>query len=78
MKCKYLIVNSVTYAMKAKAVLKSRGIDCKVEKVKNVPVLNGCGYGLKINEGVVGIASRYVGLSGIKIVDIIDCEAKSR
>lgn len=78
MDCKYLIVSSITYAMKAKEELKSRGIHCKIEKIKNIPKLNGCGYGVKVSDYDSSIAIRYLNISGIRIIDIIDCEAGSR
>ena len=78
MGCKYIIVSSVTYAMKAKSEIDSHGIKSKVEKIKNVKKLGGCGYGLKLSNDDVSVAARYLTISGIKIVDIIDCEAKSR
>ena len=78
MVCKYIIVSSVTYAMKAKGELDSHGISARIEKIKNVKKLGGCGYGLKLSNIDTGVASRYLTLAGIKIIDIIDCEAKSR
>lgn len=78
MDCKYIIVSSVTYAMKAKNELDSRGIFSKIEKIKKIQKLNGCGYGLKISYRDTEIAARYLNLAGIKIIDIIDCEAKTR
>lgn len=78
MDCRYLIVSSVTYAMKAKDILKSHGISCRIEKIKNIPQLNGCGYGVKISEHDLHVASRFLNVSGITIVDISDCGANSR
>ena len=78
MKCKYLIVSSITYAVKARDVLEIKGIASKIEKIKNVKSLNGCGFGLKLASAEVGIALKYMNASGIKIIDIIDCEAKSK
>lgn len=78
MDCKYLIVSSITYAMKAREELNSRGIYCKIEKIKNIPKLNGCGYGVKVSNNDTSIAVRYLNISGLKIIDILDFEVKSR
>lgn len=78
MDCKYLIVSSITYAMKAKEELKSRGIYCKIEKIKSIPKLGGCGYGIKVSAYDSMLAARYLNISGIGVVDVIDCEAVSR
>ena len=78
MDCEFLIVSSITYAMKAKAELESRGIACKVEKIKNVASLGGCGYGVKVSRGLSTAARRFLSIAGIKVIDTVDCEAKKR
>lgn len=78
MDCEFLIVSSITYAMKAKAELESRGIACKVEKIKNVAALGGCGYGVKVSKGLSNAAKRFLTIAGIKVIDTVDCEAKKR
>ena len=78
MDCRYLIVSSVTYAMKAKDVLKKQGISSKIEKIKNISKLNGCGYGVKVSEHDLHVALRFLNIAGITIIDISDCEANSR
>ncbi len=78
MDCEFLIVSSITYAMKAKAELENRGIACKVEKIKNVAALGGCGYGVKVSRGLSTAARRFLTIAGIKVIDTVDCEAKKR
>ena len=39
MNCEFLIVSSITYALKAKSELEGHGIFCKVEKIKNVAAI---------------------------------------
>ena len=76
MGCEFIIVSSVTYALKGKSELENRGIPSKVEKLKNVASLGGCGYGIKVSKNISDQAKRYLSLSGIKIIDVIDCEAR--
>ena len=78
MKCKYLIVSSITYAMKAKGVLEKNGIFCKIEKIKNIQSLKGCGFGLKVASDLSVSALRYVNFAGINVLDVIDCEADTK
>ena len=75
MDCKIFVLSSVTYAFKAKSILESRGIISKIEKVKNVAAIGGCGYGVKVNEDDYKNAQRFLAVSGIKIIEISDCEA---
>ena len=76
MDCEFLIVSSITYAMKGKSELESRGISCKVEKIKNVAALGGCGYGIKVAKSASLMAKRYLSLSGVRVVTVMDCEAR--
>lgn len=74
MDCVFLIVSSITYALKAKSELESHGIACKVEKIKNVAALGGCGYGIKVSKDHAAMARRYMNIIGIRIVETSDCE----
>ena len=74
MDCEFLIVSSVTYALKGKAVLESRGIICKVEKIKNIAALKGCGFGIKVKKSQSLTARRILNFSGINIIETVDCE----
>ena len=57
----YIIIGSITYAMKAKELLNSHGISCLVERTpKNAG--SGCGYSLLISQDPVAatrLLSRY-------------------
>lgn len=77
MDCEFLIVSSITYALKAKSELESHGIVCKVEKIKNVAALGGCGYGIRVRTADSVLARRYLSLNGIRVVMTMDCEAKT-
>ncbi len=77
MDCEFLIVSSITYALKAKSELESHGIVCKVEKIKNVASLGGCGYGIKVSHNDSSRARRYMSLAGIRVITTMDCGAKT-
>ncbi len=76
MNCKFIVVSSITYAMKGKARLEEFGIASKIEKIKKVAKLNGCGYGLKVNDADVTMATRILSTDGIKIIETVDCGNK--
>ena len=64
-----LAMSSITYAMKAKEILNSRGIYCEIERTpKNLG--SGCGYSIRVKtdvKKVVEILGRY----GISPKDIM-------
>lgn len=74
MDCEFFIVSSVTYAIKGKAELENHGIAGKVEKIKKVAALGGCGYGIKVFGDEIPNARRYLTLAGIPIVATEKCE----
>ncbi len=76
MNCEFLVVSSITYAIKAKSELENHGIPSKIEKIKNVAALGGCGYGVRIDKSVSTAAKRYLNIAGIRIADTIDCEGR--
>ncbi len=73
MDCEFLVVSSITYALKAKAELEGHGIACKIEKIKHVAELNGCGYGIRVSDGLASAASRYLSVAGIRVVKRQPC-----
>ncbi len=75
MGCRLLIIGSVTYASKARAVLNDRGIASKIQKVSRVKALGGCGYALRVSDNSAAVAERFLNLAGIKVVDNTECEA---
>ncbi len=78
MDCEFLIVDSITYAIKAKSILDDFGIPSKTEKIKNVASNGGCGYGIRVSKDVSKIAQRYISASGIKITKIIGCKERRK
>ena len=76
MNCVFFIVSSVTYAMKAKNALERHGIPCRVEKIKNVASLGGCGFGIKVSKDLLSSARNCFYSEGIQIAEIVDCGAK--
>ncbi|MBO4343906.1 MAG: DUF3343 domain-containing protein [Clostridia bacterium] len=76
MNCVFFIVSSVTYAMKAKNALERHGIPCRVEKIKNVASLGGCGFGIKVPKDYLSVAKNIFFSEGINIAEITDCGAK--
>ena len=73
MDCEFHIVSSITYALKGKNELESNGITCKVEKVKKISSLKGCGYGIKTKKSDSLAAKRFLSISGIRILETVDC-----
>lgn len=73
MDCEFLIVSSITYAMKAKKELEGQGIPCKVEKLRQVKALGGCGYGIRVGKDVSALAGRVLSLAGIRVISRMDC-----
>ena len=73
MDCKYLIVSSVTYAMKARAELESHGILSKIEKIKNIKNTGGCGYGIAVSAKDLNFAVRILNNAGIGVLDVVNC-----
>lgn len=78
MDCVFLVVSPITYALKGKAELESHGIACKVEKIKNVASLGGCGFGIKVSKNVSQAAMRFLKISGINTLETLDCEVIKR
>ncbi len=78
MDCEFLVVSSITYALKGKSVLESKGIPCKVEKVKKVSALKSCGYGIRVRTSDSTTAARFLMISGIKVIETVDCGANKR
>ena len=66
-----LIVSSVTYAIKAKNELLREGINCKVEKLKKVQTLKGCGYGVAIARDNTDYAVDVMKRANIKVIEIV-------
>ena len=72
MNTKYLIFSSVTYALRSMTLLKRYEIASRLEKIKNIKALGGCGYGLALDESVLDFALSVITKEGIRIIDILD------
>ncbi len=72
MNTKYLIFSSVTYALRAMNTLKKHGIECRLQKIKNIKSIGGCGYALAIGENSISSALPYINAEGLRILDILD------
>lgn len=72
MNTKYMIFSSVTYALRSMTLLKRHGISSRLEKIKNISSLGGCGYALAIDISVLDHAVQAISAEGIRIIDILD------
>lgn len=72
MNTKYLIFSSVTYALRSMTLLKRHGISSRLEKVKNIKAIGGCGYALAVDTSVLDFAVSVITGEGTRIIDILD------
>ena len=72
MDTKYLIFTSVTFALRALNVMKNAGLSARLERIKNIATLGGCGYGVAISQGNLEYALVLIANEGIKVIDVID------
>ena len=72
MNTKYLIFSSVTYALRSMTLLKRYGLFSRLEKIKNIQALGGCGYALAVNSGDAQTAIETISAEGIRIIDVLD------
>ena len=72
MNTKYLIFSSVTYALRSMTLLKRYGIYSRLEKIKNIAALGGCGYALAVYDSFIDSAVGIISGEGIRIIDILD------
>ena len=69
------ILSSITYAMKGRDLLNSKGIKSEIKRAPKNKVLSGCGYGLLVHERV-DEAAEILEESQIKVLEIKNLEAK--
>lgn len=68
----YLIVtNTVTYALKARDILRRNGFKATVEKIVSDDMSLGCGYGVAV-KGNITNATELLKKNGIRILKIIE------
>lgn len=66
-----IIVSSITYAMKAKSILKSKGIYVDITKTSKYSVQQGCGYALILSKNVEQ-AIEILKNNNINILGVVD------
>ena len=72
MNTKYLVFSSVTFALRSMTLLKRYGIDSRLEKIKDISSLGGCGYALALKKDIVDNALYLINNEGIRVIDILD------
>ena len=72
MDTKYFVFSSVTFALRAMYLLKIHGLGSRLEKIKNISALGGCGYALAVDTRLLDTAVSLIQNEGIRIVDILD------
>lgn len=71
MQAKRFVFSSITYALRAMSLLKSFGINSRLEKIKNIQVLGSCGYVLSVRETEADRAFDVISQNGIRILDVL-------
>lgn len=74
MNCKFLVVSSITYALKGKSELERNNIPCRIEKLSDMNTQKGCGYGIRINASDSVISVRTLKRAGIRVIDVLECK----
>ncbi len=70
-----LILNSITYAMKGRDILRAKKIKAEIKRVSKRETLHGCGYGLLIY-GNAERAKEILRDTHIKVMNQIEMEEK--
>ena len=69
---KYLVFTSVTFALRAMTLLKRHGLMSRLEKIKNISSLGGCGYALAVDTDILDYSLSVIRNEGINVIDILD------
>ena len=72
MNYKYIVFSSVTYSLRAMSELQKAGISSRLEKIKSIPSLGGCGYALAVNENVFDNALSIITSCGLSVIEVLD------
>ena len=72
MNTKYLVFSSVTYALRSMTLLKRYGFYSRLEKIKNISALGGCGYALAIDGTLTDTVIDIITKEGIRVIDVLD------
>lgn len=70
------ILNSITYAMKGRDLLRAHRIKADITRVSKSETLHGCGYGLLVYRDHEQ-ARKILARAGIKVINQIEQEEKS-
>ena len=65
-----IILNSITWAIRAQKLLEKEGISTNIRKITKVGKLHGCGYGLRVDNDLQA-ALRLLDEGKIKYIDVI-------
>lgn len=71
-----LILNSITYTMKGRDLLRAHRIKADITRVSKSKILHGCGYGLLVDRDHEQ-ARKILARAGIKVTNQIEQEEKS-
>ncbi|MBP3579977.1 MAG: DUF3343 domain-containing protein [Clostridia bacterium] len=72
MDCKYMVFSSVTYSLRGMSLLQKKGIPSRLEKIKNIPSLGGCGYALAVDDALFANALSIIQNEGLKIIEVLE------
>lgn len=72
MNFKYFIFESVSYALKAMSVLKREGVYARLEKIRNISALGGCGYALAVHVKDANNALYVINANKINVLSVSD------
>ena len=70
------ILNSITYAMKGRDLLRAHKIKAEIKRVSKSETLHGCGYGLLVYKSPEQ-ARKVLARAGIKVINQIEQEEKA-
>ncbi len=72
MEYKYLVFSSVTYSLKGMSALSKKGIPSRLEKIKHIPSLGGCGYALAVKFDFLSAALAVLQSEKLTVSEILD------
>ncbi len=72
MNSKFLVVSSVTYALKAKNMLESAGIPTRLTRSDDMKASHGCGYGITVSEHDARNAVKQLRSKGLRVIDVVN------
>lgn len=75
MEYKYPVFSSVTYSLKGMSALSKKGIPSRLEKIKYIPSLGGCGYALAIRADLFDMAAAILKAEKLTILEVLSSDA---